>query len=142
MRRRHRWFEVVAPDGHTMRICGDPGMPRETMDALLALGRAIKDYGVPQHRGAMRTIYLDIETTIWFDAPEIAHLARWQQLAALPIGLIITWDGELDWRVWPPETTPALWGQLTAPNTQVVTRLAQVPGGARRGAAAGGGPGR
>lgn len=69
----------------------------------------------------MRTIYLDIETTVWFDAPEIAHLARWQQIAHLPLGLVVTWSADADWQEWPAETTPALWEQLTASGTQVVT---------------------
>lgn len=69
----------------------------------------------------MRTIYLDIETTRWFDAPELAHLPRWQQIAHLPIGIIITWDADQGWREWRQEQTPALWAELTAPATQVVT---------------------
>lgn len=41
-RRRHRWFEVEDADGQTMRICGDPGMDRATLEALIALGRALR----------------------------------------------------------------------------------------------------
>lgn len=69
----------------------------------------------------MRTIYLDIETTVWFDAPHLAHLARWQQLARLNWGLCETWSADVGWQSWPAEAAPILWEQLTLPDTQVVT---------------------
>jgi hypothetical protein len=43
-RHRHRWFEIDV-DGAPLRICGDPKMPRETMEALIALGRAMTAMG-------------------------------------------------------------------------------------------------
>jgi hypothetical protein len=69
----------------------------------------------------MRTIFLDIETTAWFDAPEIATMARWQQIAWLGWGLAVTWDADCGWREWASETTPALWEELTDLGVQVVT---------------------
>lgn len=37
MRRKHRCFDVTTPAGNTARIHGDPGMSRETMDALMQM---------------------------------------------------------------------------------------------------------
>lgn len=34
---KHRHFEVTTPDGHPLRIHGDPEMPRETLDALMRM---------------------------------------------------------------------------------------------------------
>jgi hypothetical protein len=69
----------------------------------------------------MRTVYLDIETTLWFDAPELAGVPRWQQLARLPWGLVVTWDELGGWREWEAAHAPGLWSLLTGGDRQIIT---------------------
>jgi hypothetical protein len=73
-RRRHRWFKVVGADGLTMRICGDPGMPRETMEALLALGRAMETMGAQMTEEPLSTDPITADLTVTF--PNEAALIR------------------------------------------------------------------
>jgi hypothetical protein len=71
-RRRHRWFEIVAPDGLTLRICGDPGMDRETLEALIALGKAMQTMGEEAEMTTTDPITAELIVTLPDEAALIA----------------------------------------------------------------------
>ena len=45
-------------------------------------------------------LFLDIETRLWFDSPELARLPRALKLAAIRPALAVTWDAEFGRRAW------------------------------------------
>lgn len=55
------------------------------------------------------TLYLDIETTRFFDDPELVPLPRWRQLAAMPFGVAVTYAPMAGMRTWWPDDIQALW---------------------------------
>lgn len=59
-------------------------------------------------------IYLDTETTRFFQDPEIARLPRAQQIPALAayIGVAVTYDAVTGWRTWWPGDMATLWMTL------------------------------
>lgn len=60
----------------------------------------------------MAEIYLDVETTSWFDSPEIKRLPRAEQVLAMRFGLAVTFDEEHRWRIWLAGEEAALWDAL------------------------------